>query len=285
MIQLRKGFTLIELLVVIAVIGVLSAGVVMAINVGSKINSANIAKTKTFASSIENNLAINQIGKWSFEEGSGTTTKDVSGYGNAGALYSVAPASITWNNAAACGLGFGGCLSFGGGTNGYVDYGNIYNETPGIKYKMTVTAWFKADTVVGERSILTKRQYSIDNRMFGVMLLNSSLVFRVADDSNNEYDVNTPFTDINTWHYVVATWGNGSQKLYLDGTLKASSLRGFTKLNDSTGSFEVGAVDSGVSGWFDGFIDEVAVYNEPLSLSHIQQLYAQGLKKHQLTRK
>ena len=64
----RKGFTLIELLIVIAVVGVLAVGVLTAINVTSQIGKANLSKAKTFSASVENSLAINQVGKWSFEE-------------------------------------------------------------------------------------------------------------------------------------------------------------------------------------------------------------------------
>jgi prepilin-type N-terminal cleavage/methylation domain-containing protein len=59
----NKGFTLIELLIVIVVVAVLGTVVVIAINPLEIINSANLAKAKTFAASVENNLAINRVGK------------------------------------------------------------------------------------------------------------------------------------------------------------------------------------------------------------------------------
>ena len=62
------GFTLIELLIVIAVIGILSVGLLIAINVTGNLDKTNLAKAKTFAASVENDLSINQVGKWSFEE-------------------------------------------------------------------------------------------------------------------------------------------------------------------------------------------------------------------------
>jgi hypothetical protein len=34
--------------------------------------------------------------------------------------------------------------------------------------------------------------------------------------------------------------------------------------------------------WFEGLIDEVAIYSQALKFSQIQQLYAKGLIKHQL---
>jgi len=53
------------------------------------------------------------VGAYPFEEGSGTTTGDFSGFGNNGTLNS----SVSWTTAGK----FGKALSF---TSGYVDLGN-----------------------------------------------------------------------------------------------------------------------------------------------------------------
>src|SRR3989344_4041409 len=116
--RIKGGFTLIELLVVIAVIGVLSAGVLTAINITSQLTKANLAKAKTFAASVENSLGFDQVGKWSFEDPSGDTAEDTSGYGNNGnlagssAVCGSGGACPAWQNSTQCDLGFGGCLSF-----------------------------------------------------------------------------------------------------------------------------------------------------------------------------
>src|SRR3989337_998731 len=83
------GFTLIELLIVIAVVGVLGTGVLVAIDPAGKINSANIAKAETFSAGIQNNLAIDLVGEWTFDDG---TFKDTSGNGNNGMGINVTPA-------------------------------------------------------------------------------------------------------------------------------------------------------------------------------------------------
>jgi len=74
-----KGFTLIELLIVIAVLGVLAGGVIVAINPLAKINAANMVKAETFSVSVQNSLAMDLVGEWTFDDG---TAKDTSGYGN-----------------------------------------------------------------------------------------------------------------------------------------------------------------------------------------------------------
>ena len=62
----NKSFTLIELLVVIVIIGIL-AGVIM-ISTSSSIDKANIAKSKVFEESVQNNLAANMVSRWTLEK-------------------------------------------------------------------------------------------------------------------------------------------------------------------------------------------------------------------------
>jgi len=64
----QKSFTLIELLVVIVIIGIL-AGVIM-ISTSSSIDKANVAKAKTFSESIKNNLMLNLVSEWNFDDSS-----------------------------------------------------------------------------------------------------------------------------------------------------------------------------------------------------------------------
>jgi len=101
----NKSFTLIELLVVIVIIGIL-AGVIM-ISTSSSIDKANIAKSKVFESSIQNNLSANMISKWKLDEGTGISTADAWGT-NTGTLVN----SPTWRTGSSCVSE--NCLQFNG---------------------------------------------------------------------------------------------------------------------------------------------------------------------------
>lgn len=71
----KKGFTLIELLIVVGILGIVAVGIVTTLNVVGIISKAELSNAKTLAASLENDLAINQVGKWSFEEGTNATTR------------------------------------------------------------------------------------------------------------------------------------------------------------------------------------------------------------------
>jgi hypothetical protein len=73
----------------------------------------------------------------------------------------------------------------------------------------------------------------------------------------------------NTWYHVVATFDGTNHKTYLNGVLKASrtaSNKATTRLN-----FYVGREVNGNP--FNGYIDDLGIYNRALTLTEVQILY------------
>lgn len=75
-----KAFTLIELLVVIAVLGVLAAGVLIAIDPVDKINSANDAKAQTDVATLANAAEAYAVSNNNFYPGDSITAAAASTY-------------------------------------------------------------------------------------------------------------------------------------------------------------------------------------------------------------
>lgn len=79
--------------------------------------------------------------------------------------------------------------------------------------------------------------------------------------------------DLNTWHFFAATFtASNDRNIYLDGTLVASSVPGAHSLN--TSAFNMGASDVFGGRFFDGQLDEIAIYNRDLSSTEISGIYA-----------
>jgi hypothetical protein len=172
------------------------------------------------------------------------------------------------------------------GTTGLVSMGHVaafeFGATP-----FSVEAWFKKTTVtrktvVGQTSITTGEGWVLrvgDN--------SSGLVQFLALDLNGANTIinvkgNVAYID-GLWHYVVATWdgttaANGI-KIYVDGAIPNSTFQG-TAAAGSIGpaaarSALTGAMDGVAPGeYFNGTIDEVAVYPSCLSAGQVAAHYA-----------
>jgi prepilin-type N-terminal cleavage/methylation domain-containing protein len=234
----QKGFTLIELMVGIAIVGLLSSVILVATK-GST-NKANIAKTMQWSRSIESLLGPYAVGIWNFDEGSGTTVSDLSGYGNDGTIY-----GATWR-----------CAE--DDFDGADDYVNG-NEINISNSAYTISAWIKRDinddiarsffsigSETGTRTAIVMRSYSGTIFRFGMW----------GDDLNVTFEENI----INKWVYITGTLDdNLNMKLYLNGEIVGSKTAGgFFTGNDfwSIGSW----VPSNSEKW-SGQIDNVRIYD------------------------
>ena len=73
------------------------------------------------------------------------------------------------------------------------------------------------------------------------------------------------------WYYLVATWGSGGLKLYIDGRLEG--------LNPYTGQLMSTPVDLSIGRAFTGTIDEVKVLNRAVSANEVKSNYRQALEE------
>jgi len=78
------------------------------------------------------------------------------------------------------------------------------------------------------------------------------------------------------WHHVVAVrdYAAGENILYVDSVEVASVTQSYTNDFNSTGAISIGYFDNGY--YFDGSIDEVAVYNKALSAAEVAYHYNEG---------
>ncbi|MCW3063941.1 MAG: hypothetical protein JWN32_1113 [Solirubrobacterales bacterium] len=115
---------------------------------------------------------------------------------------------------------------------------------------------------------------------YGTSLVAGKVVFHVGDTDNNR-DVTIASTrSINdgAWHQVVATRDGltGALSLYVDGRVDGSGA-GPPSRRYAVNGLTLGSLQSGPGDFLRGSVDEVAIYNQPLSAGAVARHYAAAL--------
>ena len=211
------------------------------------------------------------VGWWKFDEGSGTTAADSSGYANTGTLVS----SPVWTT----GIIGSGALTFDGSTN-YVNVPNTSGSLDNLHSTgMTVAAWIKATASGGGGGGAGR----ILNKAGWFFALNAANV-RFTDGDTSAYMTSSSAIPINTWVHVAATWnglgpGSGGEviHIFVNGVQADSTTAFYAGDAGSTPGPDVGAASIGNRAsdharGFPGTIDNPKVYNRILSAAEIQAL-------------
>lgn len=213
------------------------------------------------------------VGRWSLDEGTGSTTADASGNADTGTLTN----SPTWSTGRVGPY----ALSFTGGTqsvavNGSGVLANLYTT------HLTVTAWIKPAGLGGGSGGRIVDKDNNDQGWFFCLGLNNTLKFQSDQFSTTQPNRTSASSTIalNSWQHVAATWdgsalGSGIH-LYINGidvSAAGTSANGSgTALSDTTTPLTIGNRPVDNARGFNGLIDEVRVYNRILSAAEIQAL-------------
>lgn len=227
------------------------------------------------------------VGQWTFEEGVGDTTADVSGNGSTGTLLG----GVFWDDDTP--LGVGKSLYFDGST-GLIDLGD-----PDALYlvdtDVTLMAWIKPDSVGGPQSsgnvnIIAKGHYSGSGSGDP---LRGEIILRINSPSytgNSNYQSGSwgqdgaanctcimPVEDWQNWVHLAATYSVDSSlwRIYRNGHCDSTTTA-------TRGLMEIGAPwcigargDFGFANqrFFRGNIDDARIYDVPLSPAEIKDIY------------
>ncbi|USK36723.1 metallophosphoesterase (plasmid) [Bacillus sp. F19] len=205
------------------------------------------------------------VAHWKFDEGSGTTVGDSSGNGNTGTLVN----NPTWTDS-----GKGGALAFSGGSRAEFNSSTTLNKTG----DESVSLWFKtSQPATGTTSI-----FRHSNR-FTALQLTSGGQARVAYWPNASAGYTAlafPWTyNDNNWHHYVASYNHSTGlKIYVDGNLVASDTTNLGPLSTVTSKIVLGATETGGEA-YNGLLDDVRVFDLPLTQDEVRQLSDQQASK------
>ena len=200
------------------------------------------------------------------DETSGTTLNDSSStptngsYNTTGVSYGTSGATGDDKNTAA---------SFDGSTGYASASGFATNST------FTIEAWVKASAAQNDRGIAGKWRSAGEASPGGAMLwLDSSGHYTlVLTNAPSNYLTTTSSPTLGGWDYLVGTFDGTALRLYLNGVLigKKSYTGSF---GAPTNPFEIGRYAGVNTTAFNGAIDDVALYNYPLSQQQVAIHYS-----------
>jgi hypothetical protein len=187
------------------------------------------------------------LGAWSFDEGTGATLGDSSGNGRTGAV-----TGATWTTGR-----YGQALSFDG--NDVVTLGDLDLTGP-----FTVMVWMQTRSLheSGCGALVMKP------RAYGFEICQERLYASVGTGSTwtERHGEALTSADLNVWKHLALTHDGRFLRYYIDGTFYTWAE---TTYGTSDNVLLFGGGDTS-SGFWNGLIDEVRIYNRALSETEIQ---------------
>ncbi len=224
--------------------------------------SGKISKT-TYKRDIKKDIDSDSslVGYWAFDEGSGTIAKDSSEKKNDGILFGDT-SSVSGK--------LGNAFEFDG-VGDYIDVGDDMSLT--FTNEFTVALWAKR---TGAESRLIGDYRNDLAGGWRIQMAVPQLGFVISDGVSDHSIVGDTSISSNEWYFIAGTYdkAHGILRVYLNG-LKDKEDNSFTQgvLTSSTSNITIGRFSAFGTGYFNGIIDEVRVFNRALSEEEVKTLY------------
>ncbi len=195
-----------------------------------------------------------------FDEGTGKTAKDVSDFGNHATIMGNGKAKWTAKGKDNSAIEFT--------SGGYLVVADA--DSLDLTTAMTISMWAKLMVKTGEccQGGIEKEpawqagEYNLLAEYNGGILLQ---MMELPDACND--DLIGPSIIDKTWHHVAGTWDGKMIRIYLDGE-EVGEMPCKGKLSKGSGDLFIGC-RGGSGRWTEGFLDEIKMYNRPLTEEEI----------------
>ena len=229
----------------------------------------NVTAAISVTAVFEQETASDPVAWYKFDEGYGNSAQDSSGIGNTGALVGAA-----WTTEDG--------LSFNG-TDDYVEVPD--SDSLDIQNKITLSLWVKLNAYDTDwPKLITKPYQSADDpwELYTLDLGHYGSTPRLIitdgiSGGDGAVAADSGYTiSLNEWHHIAGTYDGSLMSVYVDGNLIATQAADF-QIGTNDMPLSIGG-RLGVNS-FNGFIDEVQIYNRSLTGQEVIELYKQNTLK------
>lgn len=228
-----------------------------------------------------NDLLTNLIAYYDLEEASGTRA-DSSANGYDATNIRNAPGNTTGKN--------GNALSLVAASSQMIE---LISIGPGQKdilqgiSVLSVNAWINPSDLTGDHVICCVQDANANGKCWAFATQGDELllnIFESTETSNNwlTYHITDAANlSTSTTYMVTCTYNAGSITLYVNGSSSAGTDNGtiptsIDAVASGTDDFEIGASNQGTQRFWDGWIDELALWERELSASDVSDLWNGG---------
>jgi len=205
---------------------------------------------------IDGRCASRPIALWTFDEGSGSTTKDLAGNGNAGTL-----SGTKWTSDSRSGF----ALEFDG-INSLINIKKTASVD--ITKEVTLEAWVKRKSTTDGMIISKNGPYYLSirgNKIEGGVYANDGRCSRsCTTPGKNTWTFTRGTTDLkkDIWYNLKLTYDGKNVKVYVDNKLEGSTQK-IGEMPQVSQRVHIGWGDPGQNQYFTGILDDVAIYDFP----------------------
>jgi YVTN family beta-propeller protein len=188
------------------------------------------------------------VAYWKFDEGSGTSVPDSSGNGNNGTVY-----GATWS---------GGALSFDG-VDDYVavPHSSSFNTGSAISAEFWVNRRGTGDIITKGANDAINIYIDVNGKLWAVFNFNSS------------WKSSATLLETNKWYHIAVTCGGSQLKIFINGVQDSIFAEGQPLATNSEPLLIGKASRGSVITYFNGYLDDVKIYNYARSAGDIQADY------------
>lgn len=137
----------------------------------------------------------------------------------------------------------------------------------------TVSVWFKTNAVSGNKGLVAFGS-GATGQLFELLLLSNTVIGHFFG-SGNDTITGAPTIVPGRWYNAVITYDGTVASVYLDGVFRNSKA---VTLNTAASVVSIGdSIYLAASGFFNGSMDDVRIYNRALSQGEISTLYKLGV--------